>query len=793
MTQIKFCHIGFLSAFLYLFPYNIHAQNETYVPGELIIQTDGSPLSTILSYSLPTSRSQQKLDYSTESLSTDMGYHLIRIDTEKMSDQQVLEDLKANPHVIAVQRNHYLQARRKPNDPRFDNQWPLRRNTSLNSDIDSEAAWDITTGGRIGSLHDIVIAVVDDGFQIDHPDLFENIYINTGEIPGNGIDDDGNGYIDDHRGWNFETNNDSLNTGNHGEPVAGVIGARGNNGIGIAGINWEVKILPLLLDKKFTDAGLLASYIYAYKLRKKFNETNGAEGAFVAVTNSSWGAEGYFPDEFPVWCNFYDSLSTVGILNCVATSNNKINIDEKGDIPSLCPSESVIVVTNTNMNRELVGAYGPMNVDLAAPGENIYTLKDEGYGYESGTSFSAPVASGVLGLMYSVPARGILEAALADPEQTALLFKNILLGSFDVSEELSGKIKVPGIINARKAVEGVLAHFTIDEIEYCVIDSLEDNPYYLDTLQLGNEVIPSGSNSGYRPLASLVDSMEQGRFIATSIISNVENDSLDFVIWMDRNRDSLFTENEMLVNERATGRWDGNFFMPENVDSGYYNLRVAVLAPTDSINPCGVNIPAYEYEDYSVYVKLNPLLCQNPPQVDTIMTGPDYLQILWEHVDSSVAYVFRYRQQGANEWEDEMVDTAKMFTLEDLESCTPYEFQVRSVCFYDTSAYTPIAVFFTACETASENEAFSQQIELYPNPGSGDHLTIRFSNVWEGLSASNVKISLYSMEGRLLRQKLYDRLPSESVQLSWPGLTQGLYLIRIDIADRFAVKKWVVR
>src|SRR5690606_36199745 len=124
--------------------------------------------------------------------------------------------------------------------------------------------------------------------------------------------------------------------------------------------------------------------------------------------------------------------------------------------------------------------------------EDIFTLKNDAYGYESGTSFSAPVASGVLGLMYSVPIAGILEAALSQPEQTALIIKNILLQSHDPIEELKGKIKYPGIINARKAVEGILSYFAIqDDIEYCQIDSLENNPFFLDSLIIGNNIIAS--------------------------------------------------------------------------------------------------------------------------------------------------------------------------------------------------------------------------------------------------------------------------------------------------------------
>ncbi|MBY5957272.1 S8 family serine peptidase [Membranicola marinus] len=786
--QLLFGLVFFILLYL---PYNIHAQKSTYVPGEFIIQTNGASPHEVLVQSLSTDR-RQKTSVHAIDLSSEMGLYKIAFDTVKVNEIELLSKLKTNPNVLAVQRNHYLKPRRVPNDPRYEEQWPLRSNNSVHADIEAEAAWDVTTGGKISNTHDIVIAVIDDGFHVDHPDLIENLYVNENEIPNNGIDDDQNGYIDDYRGWSFKTNNDSLSTGDHGEPVAGVIGARGNNGIGITGINWDVKILPLLLDEKFTDAGLLASYIYAYKLRKRFNESQGAQGAFVAVTNSSWGAEGYFPDEFPVWCNFYDSLSTVGILNCVATSNGNVNVDVTGDIPSLCSSESVVVVTNTDINRNLVGAYGPKNVDIAAPGEDIFTLKNDGYGFESGTSFSAPVVSGVLGLMYSVPVPGILDAVLRDPEGTAHITKNLMLQSYDYVSALDGKIKVPGIINARKAVESMMAYFNVENIDYCTIDSLTNSSYFLDSLIIGSEVIASGNNLGYRPHSFLTDSLEQGRYIPVSLVSNTYTDSLDFVLWLDQNRDSVFSDSEVLVNSRDVARWDGEFFMPERLDSGYYNIRVGVLATTDSINPCGTDIPSYEYEDYTVYVKLNPLLCQNSPAVDTIMTGPDYLQIMWEEVDSSVAYVFRYRKQGDTEWEDEMVDTSKMFTLDDLDECTPYEFQVRSVCFYDTSAYTPVAVFFTACISSNENQEFAESIKVFPNPSHGGNLTVDFRNTNLPIGQSAVSVTLYSMEGRQMKTEQRSSLLSDQLHLYWPDVPRGMYLVRIDMDGRFAVKKWMI-
>src|SRR5699024_7186617 len=167
----------------------------------------------------------------------------------------------------------------------------------------------------------------------------------------------------------------------------------------------------------------------------------------------------FFPEEFPVWCNVYDTLLSEGILNCVATSNRSTNIEEYGDLPSLCESASLIVVTNTDQNQSLVGAYGPNTVHIAAPGENVLTLKKDGYGYDSGTSFAAPVAAGVLGLMYSIPSQYLLQKVLDEPVETALAMKKILLENHDPAESLNDKILNPGIINAFKAVRSAIREF----------------------------------------------------------------------------------------------------------------------------------------------------------------------------------------------------------------------------------------------------------------------------------------------------------------------------------------------
>jgi len=155
-----------------------------------------------------------------------------------------LELLKRQPYILLAQRNHQVQLRVTiPNDPNFANeQWSLN-NTGQNggtpdADIDAVEAWDITTGGWTVQYDTIVVAVIDDGFQISHPDLQQNIFRNWNEIPGNNVDDDQNGYVDDINGWNAYNNSGTLQSNTHGTHVAGIIGAVGNNNITHLRIFW---------------------------------------------------------------------------------------------------------------------------------------------------------------------------------------------------------------------------------------------------------------------------------------------------------------------------------------------------------------------------------------------------------------------------------------------------------------------------------------------------------------------------------------------------------------------------
>ena len=180
-----------------------------------------------------------------ETLSALSGIYLFSYDDVAMNEDMMLRTLNGLPFVEAAQLNHYVEERATPNDPQFGSQW--HHIDDSDNDIDSDLAWDITTGGTTANGDRIVVAVLEGGgSNYNHVDLIDNHWVNSAEVPGNGIDDDGNGFVDDYNGWNSGSNNDAIAAGGHGTSVSGMIGATGNNGnggqggAGIVVIRYEV-------------------------------------------------------------------------------------------------------------------------------------------------------------------------------------------------------------------------------------------------------------------------------------------------------------------------------------------------------------------------------------------------------------------------------------------------------------------------------------------------------------------------------------------------------------------------
>ncbi len=378
---------------------------------------------------------------------------LIEFNPNQLTVKEAIELLKNDERVSIAQPNHNNIKLRStvPNDLEYPVQWSL--GNSATARIYAPEAWDITTDNVTQSGDTIVMAVVDGGMEMNHIDL--NLYKNKHEIPNNGMDDDHNGYIDDYDGWNAFSHTGNIGPDDHGAHVAGIMAARTNNAEGIAGIVWGGKILPIQASST-NEAIVLEGYGYALELRSKYNETNGDSGAFVVVTNSSFGIDYGDPADYPGWCAFYDSLGAAGILNLAATSNSGIDVDAFGDIPTTCPSHFMVSVSNINTNGTLLGGFGATQIDLAAPGTDIRsTVLNNGYSYKTGTSMATPHVAGVIGAMYSAMCGFDMNDALSRPDSLTLWVRNKLLESVDTVPNLADKNITSGRLNMFKAVSAM--------------------------------------------------------------------------------------------------------------------------------------------------------------------------------------------------------------------------------------------------------------------------------------------------------------------------------------------------
>lgn len=404
------------------------------VEGEYLIKltknTNGEKWVIELNYRYP----GISIDYAKE-LSPTLNIHLIEIDKGEWSETQILEMLRTHTAVLGANPNRISEWRgSEPDDPFYSDQWNLRQ-------IMAPEAWEISRGGVTALGDTIVIAVMDNGCQLDHPDLVGNIWVNRGEIPGDGIDNDNNGYIDDYYGLNVTTGNDQHSAGRHGTEVIGKAAAMTNNQEGISSINWHVKIMVLSKSGGgATEADMIEAYEYALDQRRRYNETDGAEGAFVVATNFSGGIPDQDPVDFPGWCGMYDAMGEVGILSTAATVNSNTNVDVFGDIPTTCPSPYLLSVTNSDRDDQKVSGagHGKIHIDLAAPGISL-TTPTTGSDYISGirgTSLAAPQVTAAIALLYSVDCLDFAQLVKSNPAEAARSIKSAIINGVDQNPNL---------------------------------------------------------------------------------------------------------------------------------------------------------------------------------------------------------------------------------------------------------------------------------------------------------------------------------------------------------------------
>jgi subtilisin family serine protease len=379
-----------------------------------------------------------------------------------LSVNDALAALKKSPQVLYAEPNYICRAFAKPNDPLFARLWGLE-NTGQDggvsgADINATAAWNSATGTA-----DVAVGIIDSGIDFTHEDLKANIYTNPNEDAwsdplnpgtGNKVDDDHNGYVDDWKGWNFVSNTNNPNDDNsHGTHVAGTMGAAGNNSVGVAGVCWQVRLLPL----KFLDANGNGN---TYNAAKAITY---AADLKVKVLNNSWGGS----ENVTYLLEAIEYAAGKGVLFVAASGNDGVNTDEYPNYPSSYEVENVISVAASDQSdqRALWGEddtpsdncgftcdnvmaatpgsnYGPHSVDLAAPGKGIWSTVPGGYARFDGTSMASPHVAGAAALIWS-----------KYPGLTSIQVRDRILKNVDQVAGFNGLVATNGRLNLFKALQ----------------------------------------------------------------------------------------------------------------------------------------------------------------------------------------------------------------------------------------------------------------------------------------------------------------------------------------------------
>lgn len=290
--------------------------------------------------------------------STSLGEGFYSVTAPGATTQDVLGWASTTAGVLYVEPDFVINPAATPNDPSFNRLWGLHNTGQTggvdDADIDALEAWDITTGSR-----DVVIAVIDTGVDYTHPDLAANAWQNPGEIPGNGIDDDGNGFVDDIYGYDFVNNDgDPMDDNGHGTHVSGTIGGVGDDGVGVAGVNWQVSIMGL----KFLSGGGSGSTSDAVRAVNYATMMRRDHGINIVATNNSWGGGGFST----ALSDAIEAGGDAGILFIAAAGNEGNNNDVFPGYPASMTSEAIISVAATDSSNGLAGFsnYGATSVDI---------------------------------------------------------------------------------------------------------------------------------------------------------------------------------------------------------------------------------------------------------------------------------------------------------------------------------------------------------------------------------------------------------------------------------------------
>lgn len=617
----------------------LHAQQVAFIPGDLLVMLRPDGNATKVAQDLAVISGNITAMRAVREVSAPMRTWLLQFDPNTVDQAVALRAVRDHPNVQLAQNNHPVELRNLPNDTNYGSQWHHQK-------IGSEAAWDLSTGGLTTDGDTIVVCIIENA-NLPHADLIGNAWLNQAEIPNNAIDDDNNGYVDDFRGWDPTGMDDDVYSGGHGTQVAGMIGAKGNNELGVVGANWNVKMM-VVSNSGANDAGVIASHSYPLAMRRLYNSTNGAKGAFVVATNASWGIDGGQPADAPLWCAMYDSLGTAGILNCGATTNLNRNVDVVGDLPTACPSDFMISVTATNNNdARTFSGYGLTTVDVGAPGDNVYTTNINGnYGNASGTSFATPLTAGVIGLLYSAPCASMMALVKDNPSVGALYIRQMLFEGVDQVPQLMEETVTGGRINAGNSMQRIM--------DLC----------------------------GSCPAPYALHSQGESLTATTLSWSSVSGTTFD-----------------LRYRDLSTSTW---------TDVLTINAQEYTLTDLPGCTPYEFQVRVHcedatsEYS--SPFIWTSEGCCNAPAQLTEVSRTDAQVVLQWTSILDAVTFDVRYRPVGTTIWTVIPGSTTNTIILAPLAPCTNFTVEVRSQCDSLTSEWSTAATISTSgCGACVDN------------------------------------------------------------------------------------------
>lgn len=711
---------------------------------------------------------------------------IVKVLVPKGTDKDTLiKRLSVHPAVAVAEPDYPLHALATPDDPDFGQLWGLL-NTGQNSgtagaDIKATDAWDISTGS-----HEVVIGVIDSGMDYNHPDLLDNRWVNPGDLPGST--------------YGYSTLNaelDPMDSDSHGTHVAGTIGASGNNGIGVVGVNWSVTLLPcqFLGPTGGSTAGAIECINY-------FTDLKLNHGVNVKATNNSWGG-GSYSDTLRA---AIESGGDAGILFIAAAGNSGVDADSTPMYPAAYDLDTIVSVASTDRNDQLsiftsgASNYGAVSVDLGAPGSAILsTVPGGGYASYSGTSMASPHVAGAAALLWSV-----------NPDITALEMKSILMDSGDSLSALEGKTVSGKRLN--------LANAMVDA---------DPTPSFRLSITPRNQQITAGENAQYTvDIGNIADWMGEVA-LTVDVDPALEGVSLS--------ADTAEPGQAVMLNINTTAEtgWGTYQFTVTGTDTATGELVKSVNASLE-ILPQGLQDYPYSNDNAS------PIPDNTPEGISSIISVPQSGSLFGVNVSVDITHTWRgdlivvlrspegtehtlHNRTGGSEdnlvqsWQLDSFNGEEMqgdwtLTVSDnanLDTGTLNNWQLTLTALSDDTPPEPVApvaafsyaasgltVSFTDMSTDANNNISSYSWDFgdgntsqdanpqhsYAEPGSYQvSLTVTDSTSLTDTSSQMITVSVDDTELELtLQRKVRTRTGSTIVDLRWTGTAEAVDVYRDD-------------